>query len=244
VYLLQRTYRKLTGTVPQPTLSGRMAVRDRLSDIRQRITSDQPVIIDAGANVGSMTARFVSDYPRATIHAFEPNPEIAEQLAQRFAQHPQVHIYQKALGAENREIAFNVLKRHSSSSILAPTLKNHQYHPGEMETKQQITVPMVRLDSVITDEVDLLKLDLQGYELEALKGCGEWIEHIKMITSEVEFIPLYEGQPLFSDIEAYLRQHGFFLLNLYELWTHTDGQLTAGDAVFLNHRYQGHKGLR
>jgi hypothetical protein len=58
-----------------------------------------------------------------------------------------------------------------------------------------------------------------------------------VITTEVEFVPLYEGQPLFGDIDVFLRQHGFKLLNLYDLWTQEDGQLTAGDAVYLNTRY-------
>ncbi|MDX2426946.1 MAG: FkbM family methyltransferase [Cycloclasticus sp.] len=86
-------------------------------------------------------------------------------------------------------------------------------------------------------EVDLLKLGLQGYELVALKGCGKLLESIKIIAIEIEFIPLYDGQPLFGDIDVYLRAQGFRMLNLYELYTHPDGQLTAGDAVYLNSKY-------
>jgi hypothetical protein len=106
-----------------------------------------------------------------------------------------------------------------------------------MDVLQEIEVKLTRLDALFGEPVDLLKLDLQGYELEALRGCGEWIRQIKLITTEVEFLPLYEGQPLFSDVEAYLRERGFCLLNLYELWTQPDGQLTAGDALFLNRRF-------
>ena len=108
-----------------------------------------------------------------------------------------------------------------------------------MEIRQVVEVLQVRLEDTMKDsgEIDLLKLDLQGYELEALKGCGSLLERIKIITTEIEFVALYDNQPLFGDIDVFLRAHGFRLLNLYELYTHPDGQLTAGDAVYLNSKY-------
>lgn len=213
-----------------------MAVRDRYADIRQRITAQQPIIIDGGASTGNSSRRFLQDYPNAQIHAFEPIPSALEHLKAALAGHPNLHIHPQALGASNQRMTFHVLNRPSSSSFLAPTALNVHYHPQEMDVAQDIEVEMVRLDSVFHERVDLLKLDLQGYELEALKGAGEWLKQVRIITTEVEFAPLYEGQPLFSEIELYLREQGFYLFNLYELWTHTDGQLTAGDAVFFNQR--------
>ena len=59
----------------------------------------------------------------------------------------------------------------------------------------------------------------------------------QVITTEIEFVSLYDGQPLFGDIDVFLRAHGFRLLNLYELYTHPDGKLTAGDAIYLNNNY-------
>jgi FkbM family methyltransferase len=214
-----------------------MAVRDRYVDIRRHITAPQPLIIDGGASTGNTSRQFVQDYPQAQIHAFEPIPAALEKLKAALAGSPNVQIHPKALGASNQSMTFHVLQRHTSSSLLSPTSLNLHYHPDEMQLAQDIQVEMVRLDSVFQQSADLLKLDLQGYELEALKGAGEWLQQVKIITTEVEFVPLYEGQPLFSEIELYLRERGFYLFNLYELWTHPDGQLTAGDAVFFNQRY-------
>lgn len=108
-----------------------------------------------------------------------------------------------------------------------------------MDIRQVVEVLQVRLEDVMqgNNEIDLLKLDLQGYELEALKGCGRLLERIKIITIEIEFVALYDGQPLFGDIDVFLRAHEFRMLNLYELYTQPDGQLTAGDAVYLNSKY-------
>jgi len=99
-------------------------------------------------------------------------------------------------------------------------------------------VEMVRLADILPDtSIDIFKLDIQGYELEALRGANHLLKEIPLVFTEVEFIPLYQNQPLFSDLEQFLRSCGFRLYNLYELWTHPDGQLTAGDALFINHRF-------
>jgi FkbM family methyltransferase len=219
---------------------GQMAVRDRYADIKERIKTESPVIIDGGASKGSTIMFLLKQYQDPVIHAFEPNPDVARQLNEIYAAKPNVHVYQRALGAESKRLSFNVLTHASSSSILSPSAINHRYHAGEMDVRRVILVDQVRLDEILPDlDIDLLKLDLQGYELEALKGSEKLLGRIKAITTEVEFVPLYEGQPLFADIDAYLRQHHFWLLNLYELYTQSDGQLTAGDAVYLNRTVLG-----
>jgi FkbM family methyltransferase len=218
---------------------GQMAVRNRFVDIRTKLTTESPVIIDGGANVGEMTALFLNQYHSPVIHAFEPIPDLIAQLRTRFANRNNVTIHGAAVGAEAKTISFNVLNYMGSSSPFIPTSINKGYHGEKMDIHQVVEVQQVRLEDVMgaNREVDLLKLDIQGYELEALKGCGKLLERIKIITTEIEFVPLYEGQPLFGDIDVFLRAHGFKLLNLYELYTHPDGQLTAGDAVYLNSKY-------
>ena len=226
-------------SVPAPARShGQMAVRDRFADIKAKLT-ESPVIVDGGANVGEMTAKFLSQYRSPVIHAFEPIPELVSQLRTRFTGRSNVTIHSVAMGAEAKTVSFNVLNSMGSSSVFNPSAIVKSYHGEKMDIHQVVEVQQVRLEDVMgaNCEVDLLKLDLQGYELEALKGCGKLLERIKIITTEIEFVPLYEGQPLFGDIDVYLRAHGFRLLNLYELYTHPDGQLTAGDAVYLNSKY-------
>ena len=165
--ILRRLKRRFNRPVVSaaPATSGRMAVRDRYIDIRQRITTPQPLIIDGGASIGSSSQRFLQDYPDAQIHAFEPIPAALEQLNRTLAAYPNVHIHAQALGASNQSMTFHVLQRHTSSSLLTPTALNTHYHADEMGIAQDIQVEMVRLDSVFQESADLLKLDLQGYEL-------------------------------------------------------------------------------
>jgi FkbM family methyltransferase len=219
-------------------MHGQMAVRDRFADIKARLT-ESPVIVDGGANIGEMTAKFLRQYRSPVIHAFEPIPELVSQLHTRFTGLSNVTIHGMAMGAEAKTVNFNILNYMGSSSVFNPSAIVKSYHGEKMDVRQVVEVQQVRLEDVMGTnlEVDLLKLDLQGYELEALKGCGKLLERIKIITIEIEFVPLYDGQPLFGDIDVFLRAHGFKLLNLYELYTHPDGQLTAGDAVYLNSNY-------
>jgi len=121
--------------------------------------------------------------------------------------------------------------------VLKPTKGAKEYHGDKIGIKKTIQVDQVRLDSVIKEEIDVLKFDLQGYELEALKGCTKIFEKTRLILLEVEFVYIYENQPLFAEIDMFLRSKGFALFNLYDLYTRESGQLSAGDALYLNTKY-------
>lgn len=232
VSLRNELYRKFV----QPSY-GRMAVRDRFVDIRKKIKTESPVIVDGGAHGGGIIDTCLRRYHSPTIHAFEPNPSLVKILKKKYSNNKKVFIHENALGAKNKIVSFNILNYSGSSSIMRPSKILKFYHGEKMDIEQTVQVQQVRLDKVLDGEIDVLKLDLQGYELEALKGSEQLLQTIKIITAEIEFVPLYEGQPLFSDIDLFLRQNGFKLLNLYDLWTHPDGQLTAGDAIYLNLKY-------
>jgi FkbM family methyltransferase len=218
---------------------GRMAVRDRYRDITEKIKSVSPLIVDCGANVGNTIDIFLKQYISPTIYAYEPNPDLFEDLKKKYSAIKNIIIKPCAVGSVSRQISFHIINKGDSSSILNPSNTFKFYHGNKADIEQTIEVQMVRLDKEMIEEgsIDILKLDLQGYELEALKGCGKILERVKIITTEIEFVPLYDNQPLFADIDFFLRNNGFRLMNLYELWTHPDGQLTAGDAVYLNMRF-------
>lgn len=233
-----RTYASRNVSL-QPQAFGRMAARDRFADIKARLATESPTIIDGGANNGSTSEFFLQQYKSPVIHAFEPIPELVGMLKLKFSGRNNVTVHGAALGAEAKIVRFNIVNNLVSSSVLNPSTLNKEIHGEKMDIRQVVEVPQIRLEDMINDyrEIDLLKLDLQGYELEALRGCGRLLERIKIITTEIEFVSLYDGQPLFGDIDVFLRAHSFRLLNLYELYTHPDGQLTAGDAVYLNNNY-------
>ena len=228
----------LRGAETSKLTYGKMAVRDRLYEVKSKIPNTEPLIVDGGgAHSGAITDRLLNYYPSAHVHAFEPIPHLANYLRAKYANHPNIIVHEKALGATSKTITFHQLNNLAASSMLYPSEIKKKYHGKDVDISNELTVEQVKLDDIVRGNIDILKFDLQGYELEALKGAKQLLSRTKLILIEVEFVPLYKEQPLFGDVDVFLRNQGLFLLNLYELWTHPDGQLTSGDAIYLNSRY-------
>ena len=86
-----------------------------------------------------------------------------------------------------------------------------------LRTVARSPVRTTTLDTLFAagEPVDFLKLDIQGFELAALRGAVSLLPRVAMIQSEVEFAPIYAGQPLFSELELFLREHGFDFLDFH-----------------------------
>jgi len=124
-----------------------------------------------------------------------------------------------------------------ASSALSASDLARRYQGEHVDVRERLEVLALRLDAAVPETIDALKLDLQGFELEALRGLGRRLGEVRAILTEVELAPLYDGQPLFADVDLFLRAQGFRLFHLYELWSHPDGQVTAADALYLNERF-------
>ncbi len=73
-------------------------------------------------------------------------------------------------------------------------------------------VQTTRLDDIPElGEVGFLKIDVQGAELDVIRGASKTLQHVTVVQTEVEYIPLYKNQPLFSDVDIALREQGFWL---------------------------------
>jgi FkbM family methyltransferase len=216
--------------------SGYYAIRSIFDDLKQLVGKEDPFIIDGGANSGNTTKAFLSQYKQPTVYCFEANPDLTKLLEERFLGKNNVHIMAQALGNQTSSVQFNISKDLPSSSFLERTELHKEYHGDTTATQATILTKMVRLDDLFENReiIDLLKLDVEGYELEALKGAENILSHIRVIMVEVWFVESYKNAPYFSDIEAYLRKNNFTLLNLYNPYTHPNMQLTAADAVFIN----------
>jgi FkbM family methyltransferase len=84
-----------------------------------------------------------------------------------------------------------------------------------MQTKQRSSEKTTRLDDLPEcRDADYLKIDVQGAELAVLRGGAEVLKHAVVVEAEAEFVPLYKGQPLFGDVDAFLRSQGFLLHSL------------------------------
>ena len=167
-------------------------------------------LIDVGANKGQFSVVARRLFPDISIHAFEPIATERTKLSS-VVKSDGLTIYPVAVGRCAETRAFYVTSRPDSSSLLKPASKQKEAFNISLVSVDSIEV--VRLADVIKlrelQHPVLLKIDIQGGELDALVGVGDEIRHIDFIYCEVSFVELYEGQPLARDVISYLQAHGF-----------------------------------
>jgi len=216
--------------------------RDLFVDLKslcKSIDLIHPTFIDGGAHNGSTILKLREEgFIDSVIYAFEPIPHAAQAL--KALGDSNVTVFSKALSNTDGTVIFNVNKKAVTSSMFEPDMAK-VYHPTLTDLSEKISVPTVQIDTLVKNkemnQPDIIKLDLQGAELQALKGSIETMKHVKIIYTEVEFVKLYKEQPLFHDITLFLEKNNFSLFNLYNCGTHEDGQILAGDALFVNNTY-------
>jgi FkbM family methyltransferase len=196
---------------------------------------DFGTVIDGGANAGQFARAVAEFYPRATIISFEALPDVAETLRRNLSDRPQVRVIQSALGRSDGALEF-FPNEYSLASSALPVHANQRSSFPNVRQLDSIRVPMVCLDTSLADESltppVLLKLDLQGYELEALKGATRTLDRVTHVLFEVAFKPMYQGEPLFDEISDFLRAAGFRFLRPVDFLPDAHGEIVQMDALF------------
>jgi FkbM family methyltransferase len=206
----RRRLRKLRGTVASGLTTGHI---DSL-ELLELLKPDPPhVIYDIGANVGTWTLLAKAIFPEVEIHAFEPLPAHAERFKLVAENLANVHLHLVALGSNRTRANLRVTNFSDASSLLELTeIGKHQWNLAQIA---EVPVPVERLDDWITQHQlsppELLKLDVQGGELEVLRGAKQSLIKTKAILAEVSFKEFYYGQCQFDEVVSFLADHGFFV---------------------------------
>lgn len=191
-------------------------------------------VLDIGANKGQFSLAVRSLAPAAVIHAFEPLPAAADVYTRVFSDDPLVQVHRVAVGAERSTVPFYVTDREDSSSLLRPGAGQEAAF-GVVQDRE-IEVEVVPLE----DEVDigalprpvLMKIDVQGAELEVLRGIAS-LDHVDFIYVEVSYVELYENQALFADVNDHLANRGFVLHRVFHEDKTKEFGLTQADCLFV-----------
>lgn len=196
---------------------------------------DVRMVIDVGANKGqfSLLARVL--FPGALIHAFEPLEEPALIFRRVFAGDTRAILHPVALGDKNMESAIHVSGRADSSSLLPILPRQESLFPGIKAVDTRM-IPIRLGDGVLAGEDIhrplLIKLDVQGYELAALRGMQALLAQADHVYAEICFQELYQGQVLAADLISWLQARHFRLAGIYNLGTDDQGQAVYADALF------------
>ncbi len=192
-------------------------------------------IYDIGANTGTWTCLAKSLFPTARVEAFEPLAVHFDGFRRWTAAWPgDIHLHACALGQAEGSATMHVMDFSDASSLLPATAEGLSEFKIKPAAEQ--TVPVIPLDVLVAREKipppDLLKLDVQGYELEVLRGAEGCLRHARAVLCEVSFQQFYAGQPLFPEVLAFLETRGFALHALGAGTPH-GSPLVQTDALFL-----------
>ena len=208
------------------------------------VLEDVKVVLDIGSRWGEDSQKLQRLFPNAEIYAFECTP-FSIKLWKKDEKNKGIHLIEKAVSNYTGDISFNTndLNLCQTPHLFGNQGANSIYKMNpdceedihEKFIQHQITVPCITIQDWAKEngikEIDVVWIDIQGAELMAFQGMGDLLSTVKVIHAEVEFAPMYIGQPLFNDINRFLRLYGFDFINFENVskW--------FADANFINAKF-------
>lgn len=232
-----RKFRKLLGLCRTPAYLRGMFHGTAAAIEHKEVLSSLKLatIIDIGANRGQFSLVARQCHPSAALYAFEPLPGPARTYRRLFAGEPGVHLFEAAVGPRAGRDEIYLTRKDDNSSLLKPTQRQVRMHP-QSEVIGRVPVAVETLDSCLSSSQIvspcLLKLDVQGYELEALEGCVTYLQQIDVIYLEVSHVSLYEDQVLAPHLVEWLANHGFSPRRSLNAMRDPDGTVLQCDMLF------------
>lgn len=201
----------------------------------QELLQERLNLVDVGARGGFLGGWTALD-ACANFVGFEAD---AEECARLNAATPANRQFIPAmLGRENGEVDFHVTREPGSSSIYRPRRSLVERYPplGILNVEQVVRLPCTTLDGALESagipSTHILKLDAQGAELDILMGGRDALASCCLVDTEVEFNPMYVGQPLFKDVDGFLRANGFMLWRFENLVHYAPRSVPAAGSGF------------
>lgn len=212
---------------------------DDLSGALGAVTTlfDRPLgIVDVGCRWGFAESWDALD-DNAWIVGFDPDEDECVRLRERYATRPNISIVAEALARRAGRRRVHLTVDPACSSFFAPSSRVLEDVPD-----LHVIAPAGSRDCRVTTldrwmrkegkgPIDYIKLDVQGGELDVLRGAKTTLRNVLILDVEVEFNPIYEGQPLFSNIDIFARRHGFCLWRLSNLVHYTRKGTHAHPAI-------------
>jgi len=210
-------------------------------DVMVRLVAPDRVhaILDAGASDGRVARRLLKRYPGAQVHAFEPQAAYRDALATFARDEPRFHPEFRVLSDRAHEATLHLTRERGVTSLYEPSALLRAAAPEASVVESVEPVEAVTLDAWAAERgvgaIELMKLDIQGGELAALRGAANLLRTSTIaLYTEVLFNPLYENGALFGELDRFLRTCGFVLFNLFKPAADPRGLLLWGNAVYVH----------
>lgn len=199
------------------------------------------VIFDVGARDGNESIRFSERFPDAQVFAFECHPDLLPACRGALAPFGNVELVPQAVSLRGGRIPFFPID-HARSRLDSPdgnpgassTLRASGKYVCETYVQNEVSVQSTRLDEFCERRTishpDLIWMDIQGAELDALQSLGARLQGCSLLHIEVEFVEIYKGQALFAQVREFLGAEGWSFAGF------TSYSRYFADAVFFNDR--------
>ena len=203
--------------------------------IIEKILDDQKLnVFDVGAR-GGIEKGFLKYEHLLNVILAEPDPEEATSLEKKGH-----NVIRSLIGGKDGHSVLNICRKAATSSTLQPTGAYIDYYVGyntrEKESRvdvvDRITLPMQTIESAIkqiVNQLDYLKLDTQGTELQILRGMGEFRPII--IRTEISFVPLYKDSSIFYDVGKLLYDMGYVMFDIRYVSQNCPSEFVAKTAL-------------
>lgn len=181
-------------------------------------------VVDIGAHTGQFTLLARELYPEATVHAFEPLPEAAAKFREVFADDPHVRLHEAAIAPTRCDATLYIGSEWDGGSLLPAGGS-----PREVPVHAAPLEEFVGADEIRSPA--LLKLDVQGYEHEALVGCRSLLDRFDDVVAELMLIEDRPDQAMAADVIALLRDQGFQFVGIDAIGRR-EGRIHRFDGIF------------
>lgn len=197
-------------------------------------------LADVGA-AGGIQPRWKPFSDVVNYIGFEPDTRSREKISNIDRSMRSFTIVPHALAEAKKTSTLYLCKKPEVSSLYSPNFDFLERFPDpeRFEVEETLNVHCVSLDSLKIAKIDFLKIDIQGAEKDVLRGASSTLARVLGVEVEVEFLELYQGQPLFGDVCEVMSQAGFEFIDFVNLqrWERRAlgnfGQCVFGDALFL-----------
>ena len=192
-------------------------------------------VVDIGANTGQFSLVMRKNYPEASIFAFEPLRVPFLKFRKIFEGDTKVRIFNSAIAPTEGVGQIYVSESIDSSSLLPISDLQNNLYPGTSAVGTE-NIAMGPLRSHLSaDDINgpsLLKIDVQGYELEVLRGCDGLLDLFDMVYCECSFYELYSGQALAPEVIKSLAERNFSLQGFNNVSYDEFGNAVQADFIF------------
>lgn len=211
---------------------------DCVQDISHFLPNYQvKTVFDVGANVGQSMEKYLTQFPHAKIHCFEPTGSTFKQLLENVNNNVRVNCYQVALSSSESKGKMVIQGSNDMFYLL------DESKPNAAEEMVTETVDVLTMDQFCQshqiEQISYLKIDTEGGDLEVLKGAVDLLSAQKIDFVEVEagMSPINDRHVAFEELKSFLESHNYYLFGIYEQvneWPTNKPNLRRTNPVFIS----------